>query len=41
MALVYHKRLFGQSVQAATDLMQLDAWKTNLYAPDKDVAFDG
>jgi len=35
MALVYHKRLFGQSVQVATDLMQLNAGKTNLYAPDK------
>jgi hypothetical protein len=38
---VYHKRLFAQSAQAATDLMQLDAWKTNLSAPDKTVAFDG
>jgi hypothetical protein len=38
---VYHKRLFAQSVQAATDLMQLDAWKTNLSALDKTVAFDG
>ena len=35
MALVYHKRLFGQSVQAVTDLTPLDAWKTNSHAPDK------
>jgi len=41
MALVYHKRLFGQSVQAATDLMQLNGWKTNSHAPGKTVAFDG
>jgi hypothetical protein len=41
MALVYHKRLFGQSIQAATDLTQLSVWETNLRAPDKAVAFDG
>jgi len=33
--LVYQKRLFRQSVQEATDLTQLDVWKTNLHAPDE------
>ena len=32
---VYHKRLFGQSVQEAADLMQFDAGKTNSNTPDK------